>query len=73
MSTIEIDVRGQDCPIPLMELKKALETAEKGQIIELTFTCPEATANLPDYCEKEGIEILSFNRDKKAWKFAVRK
>ena len=73
MADIHIDVRGQDCPIPLMELKKALEKAEKGQIIELTFTCPEATVNLPDYCEKEGIEVISFDREKRAWKFIVKK
>ncbi len=74
MDIIKIDTKGMDCPLPLMELKKALEGAETGQMIEVVFTCPEATVNIPDYCERHDIEIIDYQRDdNKFWKIIVRK
>ena len=74
MDTIKLDTKGLDCPIPLMELKNALEGAEAGQVIEVEFTCPEATANIPNYCEENNIEILSFDKNaNKSWTITVRK
>ncbi|VEG98938.1 SirA-like protein [Slackia heliotrinireducens] len=59
--------------MPLMTLKKALAEAQDGQEIEVVFTCPEATVVLPEYCENNGIEIVGFDKEKKHWKFVVRK
>ena len=39
MENIKLDTKGMDCPLPLIELKKALGDAEDGQIIEVEFTC----------------------------------
>lgn len=74
MDTIKLDTKGLDCPLPLMELKNTLADAEKGQVIEVEFTCPEATANIPNYCQENGIEILSFDKNaNKSWTITVRK
>lgn len=74
MESIHIDVRGMECPIPLMQLKEALASAASGQVIEVSFTCPEATTNLPDYCQDNGIEILDYKREgNQYWQITVRK
>lgn len=73
METVKVDVKGQDCPIPLMELKQALAQAQPGQAIEVEFTCPEATVNLPAYCQEAGVEVLSFEKNgRRSWKITVR-
>lgn len=74
METIKIDTKGLDCPAPLIELKKAIKMAEKGQTIDLEFTCPEAVATLPSYCQKNGHEVLEFEQlCNKTWKIVVKK
>ena len=74
METIKIDTKGLDCPIPLIELKKALKDADAGQLIELEFTCPDAVTNLPRHCQENNHEVVSFDRlDSKAWKIVVKK
>lgn len=74
MEAIHVDTKGQDCPIPLMKLKEALAEASEGQEVEVEFTCPEATVNLPSYCEEAGVEVLSFDRDDAGfWSIKVRK
>ncbi|MBQ9069475.1 MAG: sulfurtransferase TusA family protein [Eggerthellaceae bacterium] len=74
MESVKIDTKGQDCPLPLIALKNALAEAEEGQEIELEFTCPEATVNLPNHCQEAGVEILSFDKNEsKSWTIKVRK
>ena len=62
MENIKLDTKGMDCPLPLIELKKALGDAEEGQIIEVEFTCPDAVVNLPGYCEEHNHEVLDFDK-----------
>ena len=62
MENIKLDTKGMDCPLPLMELKKALGEAEYGQIIEVEFTCPDAVVNLPSYCEEHNHKVLEFDK-----------
>ena len=74
MDGMYLDTKGMDCPLPLQELKNALEGAEKGQIVEIDFTCPEATVNIPNYCQENDIQVLAFDKnDDKSWKMIVRK
>ena len=73
MEKIVRDVKGQDCPIPLITLKDALKDAEPGQVIDISFTCPEALNTLPDYCDEHELEILSPDRQAdRSWKITIR-
>lgn len=59
---IKIDTMGKDCPIPLVELKKAIKESNKGDVVEILFTCPEAVETLPNYCADNGHDVLEFNK-----------
>ncbi len=72
--SIKLDTIGWDCPLPLLELKKALKTIEKGEQIELTFSCPEAVVDIPGFCEEAGHEVLEYEKyGNKGWRIVVRK
>lgn len=74
MEVIKIDVRGLDCPIPLIEMKKALQSAEAEQVLEIEFTCPEATRSLPSYANEHGCKVISFERlNNGAWRIVIQK
>ena len=74
METIKIDVKGLDCPIPLIEMKKALKSAEDDQLLEIEFTCPEATRSLPSYANEHEHKVVSFERlANGAWKIVIQK
>lgn len=74
MDVIKVDTKGLDCPIPLIELKKALKNAQDGQVIELEFTCPEAVTNLPNHCQENNHEVLSFHKlGSEGWKIVIKK
>lgn len=72
MDKIVKDVKGMDCPVPLITLKSALADAKEGQEIEIDFTCPEALSTLPDYCDDNDIELVSMEQQEdKSWKIVV--
>lgn len=73
MANFNIDTKGLDCPIPLIELKKALSEANDGDIIDLEFTCPEAVTNLPKHCKENNHEVLEFEKLNKGWRIKVKK
>lgn len=74
MDIIKVNTNGLDWPLPLIELKKALVSAQSEQQIDLEFTCPEATVSLPNFCEKEGHEVLAFDKvGKKGWRILIKK
>lgn len=72
MENIVRDVKGQDCPMPLITLKEALKDAEPGQLVNVLFTCPEALSTLPEYCDENGLEIISLDKQPdRSWKITV--
>lgn len=74
MEIIKVNTHGLDWPLPLLELKKALKTAQDGQTIELEFTCPEAVGTLPTFCQEHNHEILSFDKlDGEGWVITLKK
>lgn len=73
MDKIIKDVKGQDCPVPLITLKSAFKNAEPGQFIEINFTCPEALNTLPEYCDEHDLEIVSIDKQiDRSWKITIR-
>lgn len=70
---IKLDTLGKDCPLPLIELKKAVAGSAKGEEIEILFTCPEAVTTLPRFCQENDHEIISFSkREQGGWKLVLK-
>ena len=47
MATINVDSTGETCPIPLVEARKALRRAERGDIVEIRGTHPASKKEIP--------------------------
>lgn len=57
-----LDVRGLNCPIPVLKLKKAIKQAPEGGILEVLATDPGAAADFEAFCRATGNELLEQNR-----------
>jgi TusA-related sulfurtransferase len=74
MSEIKIDVRGQTCPVPLVEVRKAIKKAMPGDIIEVTGTHPASKKEIPMAVRSIGLELLEIDEnDEGIWKIRIRK
>jgi tRNA 2-thiouridine synthesizing protein A len=54
-----LDCRGQACPVPVIELAKALPTVEVGDVVEVLSDDPAARHDIPAWCRMRGQEYVS--------------
>ena len=69
-----IDVQGQICPYPAIEIKLALKRLAEGQALEvLTDYEPTVRTTVPALCERAGypFEVTEIRRN--AWRVLIRK
>ena len=49
-----LDCLGQRCPLPVIELARALPTVAIGEVVEVLSDDPAAAADLPAWCRMRG-------------------
>ncbi|MGQ0752688.1 MAG: sulfurtransferase TusA family protein [Betaproteobacteria bacterium] len=57
----EIDVRGYNCPIPLLRAKKVLAAMKPGEVLKIITTDPAAEIDFKVFSEASGNAILSLD------------
>ena len=60
---VTVDVRGQVCPIPVLETAKAARSAKPGQIIKILATDPAARQDLINWARVTGNEFLGVEEE----------
>ena len=72
MSDTKIDCTGETCPVPLVETRKALRKAQKGDIIEVTGTHPASKKEIPMAVKAMGLELVGIEETGGVWKIRIR-
>lgn len=71
---ITLDVRGEICPYPLFEAKKALEAAPEGARLEVWIDYPLALDNITRWAENAGHEVVEVEKTGASeWKIVLRR
>jgi tRNA 2-thiouridine synthesizing protein A len=73
MADLKIDVTGETCPVPLVELRKALKKASPGEIVEVVGTHPASKKEIPMAVEALGSELVDVEEKDGVWKIKIRK
>ncbi|MCM3672158.1 CoA-disulfide reductase [Mesobacillus maritimus] len=68
-----VDVAGLTCPMPIIKLKKGIDSVESGQVIELQATDKGALNDLPAWANNAGHTILNTENEGSLIKFWVQK
>uniref|UniRef100_UPI0030C85EBC sulfurtransferase TusA family protein n=1 Tax=Enterococcus faecium TaxID=1352 RepID=UPI0030C85EBC len=64
---------GLTCPMPIIKLKKGIDSVESGQVIELQATDKGALNDLPAWANNAGHTILNTENEGSLIKFWVQK
>lgn len=68
-----VDARGHRCPVPTLKLRKALEAAAPGAVIQLLADDPMARIDVPHFAGQVGATVLEAGEAGGALRFRVRK
>lgn len=58
MADHELDVRGLNCPIPVMRMKKKMDSMPGGQTLRVLATDPGAVPDFKAYAKSSGNILL---------------
>ena len=74
MTEIKVNCIGENCPIPLVETRKALRKAREGDIVEVTGTHPSSRKEIPLAVKALGLELLGVSEGSEGvWKIRIRR
>ncbi|MGQ9493466.1 MAG: sulfurtransferase TusA family protein [Anaerolineae bacterium] len=73
VAAIVVDCRGQTCPVPLVEVRKALRKAAPGDIIEVLGTHPASKKEIPMAVQALKAELLSIEGSDTDWTIRIRR
>ncbi len=55
----ELDVKGLNCPLPILRAKKALTDMTSGQVLKVIATDPGSVKDFAAFCKQTGNPLLS--------------
>jgi len=73
MGEMLVDCRGQTCPVPLVEVRKALKRAALGEVIEVVGTHPASKKEIPMAVAALNATLLSVEGTDSDWTIRIRK
>ena len=73
MAEIKVDVRGETCPVPLVETRKALRKASPGDIVEVIGDHPPSKKEIPMAVKALGLELMEVQEEGEMWKIRIRR
>jgi len=73
MADMKVDCRGETCPVPLVEVRKALRKASPGDVVEVLGTHPASKKEIPMAVEALGLELLSVEGTDTDWTIQIRR
>ena len=59
-----LDVRGQECPIPVLKARKLAQNLKNGDKIKVLCTDPLAEMDFKHYCEQSKFKYISCEKNK---------
>ncbi len=69
----ELDCRGMECPMPVVNTKMTINEMEVGQILRMVSTDVGSKSDIPAWAKKTGHELLEQTEENGEYVFLVKK
>lgn len=69
----ELDVKGLNCPLPILRTKKALAEMESGQILRVQATDPGSLKDFPAFAKQTGNELVEHKEENRVFEFFLKR
>jgi TusA-related sulfurtransferase len=70
---IRVDVCGEQCPVPLVETRKALRKASPGDTVIVVGTHTSSKEEIPMAVKALGLELESIEESEGVWTIRIRR
>lgn len=73
MADKTLDVKGLNCPLPILRAKKTLKDMPPGGVLEVLATDPGSLEDFPAFCRSTGDELVESSADGGVYRFLIRR
>ncbi len=70
---INVNCLGENCPVPLVETRKAIRKAEKGDVLVVTGDHSASKKEIPMAVDAMDLELISVEDKDGHWEIKIRK
>jgi tRNA 2-thiouridine synthesizing protein A len=67
-----LDVKGLNCPLPILRAKKALKDIPTGGTLEVLATDPGAVKDFEAFCRTTGNELVESKNENNVFSFVIK-
>ena len=68
-----LDVRGLNCPLPVLKAKKAMRSLAAGDLLWVETTDPLSAIDIPAFCENDGHDLVMSEKADGYQRYLLRK
>lgn len=68
-----LDVKGLNCPLPVLKANRALRALQPGDKLRVLATDRAAIADFRAFCRETGHDLLSFSEEAGTFSFTIRR
>jgi tRNA 2-thiouridine synthesizing protein A len=68
-----LDVKGLNCPLPILRAKKALKDVPTGGTLQVLATDPGAVKDFEAFCRTTGNELVESKNDNNVFSFVIKR
>lgn len=68
-----LDVKGLNCPLPILRAKKALKDVPTGGTLQVLATDPGAVKDFEAFCRTTGNELVESKAEDKIFSFVIKR
>jgi tRNA 2-thiouridine synthesizing protein A len=73
MSEYTLDVKGLNCPLPILKARKMLKTLSYGDLLTIETTDPGSAKDFESFCVQTGNELVSSNEINSVFVFEIKR
>ena len=68
-----LDVKGLNCPLPILRAKKALKDVAMGGTLQVLATDPGSVKDFEAFCRTTGNELVESKTEGKVFSFVIKR
>ncbi len=69
----ELDVKGLNCPLPILRTKKALAEMQSGQVLRVLATDPGSVKDFQAFARQTGNELIGSSEDGSVYEYLLKR
>ena len=69
----ELDVKGLNCPLPILRTKKALAEMDSGEVLHVLATDPGSLKDFPAFAKQTGNDLVEQKEVNRVYEFYLKR